>query len=782
MEYLGTPSSVGVFPTATAAASAASNTTNSTLTSALQLARFYLGRGDIKAARELLFALQDGQLGSSTTPQVPSVLLRPLFQQLLEAQFETKDASMAMEVATRMVQAGRHLTPELIVGLLKVCGGARIDILATWWAQQQRAIPWKDSRDICLALLDVLGAASPCAPQQATKTTAAAVVAAMQILPSVQDVWDALCYHGPPPASAYASRITGLAAVAKATTTAAAPSKDCMNLSGLLVSAVQDFAAQEEDVKARRLIFRVAAQAMLQQQDEGGSVSGLKQVLQSLPVSSTSSSSIAADTELYIHLLHLLSNARLDALDVLWSNVSQAFKVNPTNSGSSPLLPLSLILAYCRVALPSNSPTHTNQALTLLHEHFSTTTPTTSGRNGPLLDLDDVALVLESLCSQDQKEEVQNLQKYLPPSLHSSPFATPLSRALLKCAALEGKPGRAIAYLHRLMGKDEGGKQGGREGGRDVTQPADYEAALQALARVELSTATMRERELAQNPLGFLSWVLEEGLMKRTQTAAATAAVGGAEGGALTPTATHAALRILRRACEEDGEGGRVGGHREAFVQRAVALVSKLVAEGHETNDALCEDLVGVAVWGVSLHRAIGIVREMEQTLAAPASLARAHALLIKCLARRGDLGAAEEWLVRMNTLTGEGPSEGVLDAFALAYASEGNVPSGLSMLQGCYTQYGARPSAGAFRKVFERCLGGGEGGGEDLYEAQRAVIIAQQLWAGEAEEGGEGRGFVEELEGRLTMAKAEAAASAVPTMPVVEAAAVTAADKHESP
>ena len=330
------------------------------------------------------------------------------------------------------------------------------------------------------------------------------------------------------------------------------------------------------------------------------------------------------------------------------------------------------------------------------------------------------------------------------------------------------------------MGEDEDGEEGGREGGRDVTQPADYEAVLQALARVDLSTATIRERELAQNPLGFLSWVLEEGLVKKTQAAAATA-VGGADRGALTPTATHAALRILRRACEEDGKEGRVGVHREAFVQRAVALVSKLAAAGYETNDALCEDLVGVVVWGVSLHRAIGIIREMEQTHAAPAPLARAQALLINSLARRGDLGSAEEWLVRMNTLTGEGPSEGVLDAFALAYASEGNVPSGLSMLQGCYTQYGVRPSAGAFKKVFERCLGGGEGGGEDLFEAQRAVIIAQQLWAGETEEGGEGRGFVQELERRLAVAEAEAAAAAA-TMPVIEAAAVTAADKQESP
>jgi len=385
--------------------------------------------------------------------------------------------------------------------------------------------------------------------------------------------------------------------------------------------------------------------------------------------------------------------------------------------------------------------------------------------------------------------EVQNLQQSLPPFLLSSPLPIPLSRALLKCAALEGKPGRAIACLNRLIGEDEEGREGGREEGRDVTQPEDYEAVLQALAGVELSTATIREKELVQNPLGFLSWVLEEGLMKKTQggstaAAAAAAAVGS---GAPTPEATHAALRILRRACEEGGGEGGVGGHREAFVQRAVALVSKLAAAGHETDDALCEDLVGVVVWGVSLHRAVEIIKEMEQTHAAPAPLARAQALLISTLARRGDLGSAEEWLVRMNTLTGEGPSEGVLDAFALAYALEGNVPSGLSMLQGCFTQYGVRPSAGAFKKVFERCLGGGggrgEGGGGDLFEAQRAVIIAQQLWAGEGEEGREGGGFVRELEGRLAEAEAEAEAEAAAAVAaLVEAAVLTAAERKESP
>jgi hypothetical protein len=781
MEYLGGSSSKVATPAAVAAAAAPNTNTTSSLTSALQLARFYLGRGDLKAARELLFALQDGRLGPSTALQVPSVLLRPLFQQLVEAQFHAKDAMLAMEAATRMVQTGQRLTPALIVGLLKACGGTRIDLLATWWAQQQQqqqqqSIAWAENRAICLALLDVLGAAAVSSPPQAAAT-------ALQSLPSVQDVWEALCRHGPPPASAYASRITGLATAAKAT--AAPGATDGINLSDLLLSAVQDFAAQEEDANARRLVLKAAAEAMLQQQQQqqqqGGSVTGLQQVLQSLPLSSSTPAAVAAaDVELYTHLLHLLSSSQLDALDVLWSHASQACKFY-SSSSSSFFIPLGLILAYCRVALPSNSPTHINQALALLHDHFSSSGSSSSSIH-PALDLDDVALVLESLCSQQRKVEVQKLQQSLLPALLPSPLPIPLSRALLKCAALEGKPGRAIACLHQLMGEDENGKEGGREGGRDVTQPTDYEAVLQALAGVELSTATMRERELVQNPLGFLSWVLEEGLMKKTQgsnaaAAAAAVAAAAASGGAPTPKAAHAALRILRRACEEEGKQGGLGGPREAFVQRAVALVSKLVAAGHETDDALCEDLVGVVVWGVSLHRAIEIIREMEQTHAAPAPLARAQALLITSLARRGDLGSAEEWFVRMNTLTGEGPSEGVLDAFALAYASEGNVPSGLSMLQGCFTQYGVRPSAGAFKKVFERCLGGREGGARDLFEAQRAVIIAQQLWAGEGEEMTEGGAFVQELEGRLAEAEAEAQAAAAAAA-VVEATALTAEEK----
>ena len=84
----------------------------------------------------------------------------------------------------------------------------------------------------------------------------------------------------------------------------------------------------------------------------------------------------------------------------------------------------------------------------------------------------------------------------------------------------------------------------------------------------------------------------------------------------------------------------------------------------------------------------------------------------------------AEEWLMRMVTVTGQGPTEIVMNNFARSYAAAGNVPSGLSMLQGCFNQYGARPSGHAFISLLDFCIQQ-----KDPYEAQRAVTIAEQLW-----------------------------------------------------
>jgi hypothetical protein len=277
---------------------------------------------------------------------------------------------------------------------------------------------------------------------------------------------------------------------------------------------------------------------------------------------------------------------------------------------------------------------------------------------------------------------------------------------------------------------------------------------------MELPPPTEREEALGRDPLGFLTWAFE-GLGR-------SVGGGSGSGNGVTPTAVRLALEILRRACEwpeaEASEAAEtppeeadadadadapaapapvvvIPRHREALVQRAFALVSRLAAQGHETDDALCESLVGVAVWGVSLQRATDVVSQMAATGAAKPVLARAQGLLIGSLAARGMLMEAEARLVEMVTLTGQGPTPLILDAFARAYALEGNVPSGLSMLQGCFTQYGARPSPLAFERLFARCLEE-----KDPYEAQRAVTIAQQLWAGDEA----GLAWVSGLEARL--------------------------------
>ncbi len=670
----------GTGATTAASAAAAAHPSPASVTSALQLSRFYLERGDLKAAQELLFSLQDGRLGSTVTPlQVPPALLRPLFQRLVQALIQAGDATSALQTAQRMAKAGQAPTPDLAAGLLTACRG-QVDLVAVWWAAQPPHA-WADDPAICLALLDVLG-----------KTHGKA--AAWHALPDVEAVWTALGRHGPPPASAYAARIQGLAA-ADATVAGTV---------SVLVQAVHDFAGHVSDEQARHLVLRTAAEAMLRWRN----VDGLRQVLAALPTH---------DGRLFTHLIESLPLQSLAALDVLWQHATQA---------GGPC-PLGLVLGYCRVALESDSQGHVEQALGMLRGELPADR-TASAKQ--------VAAVLDALCTRRLLPEAQALLQA------ASPFFPPvlpvvLARALLKVASLEGKPGRAIALLHRLVGDEE--EEEGKEEGREeeekervnatAVQPADYEAVLRALADVHLPSSTGRERALVENPLGFLSWVLDEGLA-RTSTG-------------LTPAAVHAALQILRRACESPGTEE----HHDAFVQRAVAMVSKLAAAGHETDDALCEDLVGVAVWGISLHRAVEVAKEMEHTKAEPGFLARVHALLIQSLARRGDLAGAEEWLVRMVTVTGQGPSERVLDAFATAHAREGDAAAGLSMLQGCFNQYGTRPSPPAFRALFDRCLGQG-----DQFEAQRALIIAQQLWAAAETELEEEamQGFLRDLEALL--------------------------------
>eukprot|EP00952_Eustigmatos_sp_NYUAD-ZCMA_P008245 34435-Eustigmatos_ZCMA.PRE.1 len=108
--------------------------------------------------------------------------------------------------------------------------------------------------------------------------------------------------------------------------------------------------------------------------------------------------------------------------------------------------------------------------------------------------------------------------------------------------------------------------------------------------------------------------------------------------------------------------------------------------------------------------------------------LLQAVIAVLKCSSRghvhRGDVMAAEQALIRMSTLTYHGPSTMILDAFIDGYTRSGNVPSVLTMMQDCFTQYGARPSTAAFTALVEKSLEDG-----NKYEAQRALVIAEQIW-----------------------------------------------------
>jgi ribosome-interacting GTPase 1 len=87
----------------------------------------------------------------------------------------------------------------------------------------------------------------------------------------------------------------------------------------------------------------------------------------------------------------------------------------------------------------------------------------------------------------------------------------------------------------------------------------------------------------------------------------------------------------------------------------------------------------------------------------------------------------AEQGVMRAVTLTGRGPDTGMLDACVEAMRHQGRVSSAFTTVQDCFTQYGTRPSVGVFEQALRSCVDA-----QDVYEAQRAVVIAQQVWGAE--------------------------------------------------
>jgi len=97
----------------------------------------------------------------------------------------------------------------------------------------------------------------------------------------------------------------------------------------------------------------------------------------------------------------------------------------------------------------------------------------------------------------------------------------------------------------------------------------------------------------------------------------------------------------------------------------------------------------------------------------------------------RDDINTAEEVFVTMTT-KGIMPSTDIMDAFVEGYCrrASGDIPSGLSMVQSCFNQYGCRPTLTTFALFIEHCLMPQGDGVVDIWEAQRGFVIAEQLWS----------------------------------------------------
>ena len=133
--------------------------------------------------------------------------------------------------------------------------------------------------------------------------------------------------------------------------------------------------------------------------------------------------------------------------------------------------------------------------------------------------------------------------------------------------------------------------------------------------------------------------------------------------------------------------------------------------------------MIGLFAGANEVHRAVGLLTEMERSGVAP-DLASYNAI-IRVLARQ-DTIAAEDYLVRM-TNAQIYPDETTMDIFLLAYMRNQRAGTGISMVQSCFNQYGARPTTGTFRAVVDSLLLQ-----EDSLEAERAAFVYQQLWPNE--------------------------------------------------
>jgi pentatricopeptide repeat protein len=169
-------------------------------------------------------------------------------------------------------------------------------------------------------------------------------------------------------------------------------------------------------------------------------------------------------------------------------------------------------------------------------------------------------------------------------------------------------------------------------------------------------------------------------------------------------------------------------------------------AEGTEWHPAVApnkesfEVLIQVFCLASEWQKALLVIDDMAHFSIEPDASTYNH--VFRKLAKRNPLGAEDLF----TTMTNGGimPDSGTMDAFLIGYLSTDRPESGISMVQGLFNQYGAKPSQSAFLHVLtvfiragQRPLGSPDPRPHavkplDPREVQRAATVFRQFWPGE--------------------------------------------------
>lgn len=214
-----------------------------------------------------------------------------------------------------------------------------------------------------------------------------------------------------------------------------------------------------------------------------------------------------------------------------------------------------------------------------------------------------LACLLEVACEVKDREAIEALRREAVPHAGESPR---LIRALIQCAAQEGRAGKAMSLLRRL----------------DVSArtKGDYDAVLRAVEGLSLPPVGAGEKEIVESPLGFLTWLMEE--MKES-------------GAVMDVTTLNLSIRALETCCVWHNESGEAGaeGRRDACVNDAVALVNRVGQEVRPNEDTFLA-LIGVAVRALKAKEAQELLTQLDTLSGGKGEvLAKAYCMLVQLLA-----------------------------------------------------------------------------------------------------------------------------------------------------